>query len=201
MATTAAQSSPAAQVEHALDYVLSRLATHYAQKAGQIARFIEWGLRAEGWFAMEAFHNLATSTAGREVQVEAVRGRSQGEAEFNPDLQLRIGSQSHQIAIKSLPIRGERNIPHYFSTELPSLFQWVTALKERAALVTIAYPCSLTDEAWTEAVSRAEADHQMKAVEHKEFVVPRPPLPQVKACLSLWRHSSMVPTSEDGDAA
>jgi len=189
---TTTRESQAAQVERALEYVLSRIATYYAQKPELLAKFIERGLRAEGWFAIEALHSLTNRTAAQVVQVEGVRGRSQGEAEFNPDLQLRIGNQSHQLAIKSMPLKGELDLTHYFSRELPSLFQWINNLKERAALVTIAYPCSMTDEAWTQAVSGAEAAHQVKATDHKEFIVPRPPLPQVKACISLWRHASMV---------
>ena len=128
----------------------------YGQKAGHIAKFIARGLRAEGWFAMEALHYLTNSTASHVLRVEEVRGRSQGEGGFDPDLQVRIGDQSHQLAIKSMPIAGEMDHSHYFAAELPSLFRWMNDLKERAALVTIAYPCSTGDEAWSRAVSGAE---------------------------------------------
>jgi hypothetical protein len=179
-------------VDQALDYVLSRLATSYGQKADQIAKFIARGLRAEGWFAMEALHYLTSSTAVHTLWVEEVRGRSQGESGFNPDLQLRIGAQSHQLSIKSMPIAGELDHSHYFAAELPPLFRWMNDLKERAALVTIAYPCSTGDEPWSQAVSEAEEEHGVALVGQTDFVVPRPPLPMAKACIALWRHASVV---------
>ena len=191
-----APDSPAAQVERAFEYILSRLATSYGQKADQIAEFIARGLRAEGWFAMEALHYLTNTTAAKVIQVEQVRGRSQGESEFNPDLQIRIGAQSHQLAIKSMPLLGELDIPHYFATELPPLFKWMDDLKDRAALLTIAYPCSMGDDGWRESVSTAESAHRVSVVGETDFVVPRPPLPMAKACIALWRHSSVV--SRDG---
>ena len=187
-----AHDSQAARVEAAFDYILSRLATSYGQKADQIGKFIARGLRAEGWFAMEALHYLTNSTAAHALQVEEVRGRSQGESGFNPDLQIRIEDQSHQLAIKSMPISGELFYPHYFANELPPVFQWMNDLKERAALVTIAYPCSMQDEAWSEGVSGAEQVHGVALVGQTDFVVPRPPLPMAKACIALWRHSSVV---------
>ena len=85
-----APEPPAAQVERAFEYILARLATSYGQKADHIAQFIARGLRAEGWFAIEALHYLSGDAAGHMVQVEEVRGAAQGEAQFNPDLQLRI---------------------------------------------------------------------------------------------------------------
>lgn len=179
-------------VAHALDYVLSRLTTYYGQKADYLAGFIGLGLRAEGWFAMEALQTLSTSSAAHVVRVEEVRGRSQGEAEFSPDLQLGIGSQSHQLAIKSLPLKGELDIAHYFSHELPPLFRWLDRLKERAALVTIAYPCSTKDERWASSVSAAEEANAVKVAGQREFIVPRPPLPLATVCISLWRHASVV---------
>ena len=183
------------RVRQALDYVLSRLATFYGQKTDQVAMFVGKGLRAEGWFAIEAVTNLSSPTASHMVSVEEVRGRSQGDAEFNPDIQIKIGTESHQLAIKSMPLSGNLDIPHYFSDELPGLFQWLDNLKERAVLFTIAYPCSATDEAWTNAVSKAESALPVKVVGQKEFVVPRPPLPQVKACITMWRHASAVTES------
>ena len=187
-----ADGSQAPRVDQALDYVLSRLATSYGQKADQIAKFIARGLRAEGWFAMEALHYLTNSTAVHTLRVEEVRGRSQGESGFNPDLQLRIGAQSHQLSIKSMPIVGELDYSRYFTNELPPLFQWMNDLKERAALVTIAYPCSMRDEPWCQGVSAAEEAYGVTVVGQTDFVVPRPPLPMARACVALWRHASVV---------
>ena len=187
-----ADGSPGPLVDEAFDYILSRLATSYGQKATHIAKFIARGLRAEGWFAMEALHYLTNSTASHVLRVEEVRGRSQGEGGFNPDMQVRIGAQSHQLSIKSMPIAGELDHSHYFAAELPSLFQWMNDLKERAALVTIAYPCSMGDETWSQAVSGAEEQYGVALVGQTDFVVPRPPLPMAKACIALWRHGSMV---------
>ncbi len=187
-----AHDSQAAGVEAAFDYILSRLVSSYGQKADQIAKFIARGLRAEGWFAMEALHYLTNSTAGHTVQVEEVRGRSQGESGFNPDLQIRIGDQSHQLAIKSMPISGGLDYAHFFATELPPLFQWMNDLKERAALLTIAYPCSMQEAAWSEGVSGAEQGHGVTVVGQTDFVVPRPPLLMAKACIALWRHASVA---------
>ena len=175
--------------------MLSRLATFYGQKSDHVAKFVEKGLRAEGWFAIEAVMTLTSPTASRMVWVEEVRGRSQGDVGFNPDIQLRIGTESHQLAIKSMPLLGGLDIPHYFSDELPALFQWLDNLKERAVLLTIAYPCSPTDEAWREAVSKAESALPVKVAGQTEFVVPRPPLPQVNACITMWRHASVVQAS------
>ena len=187
-----ASGSPALLAEEAFDYILSRLATSYGQKAGHIAKFIARGLRAEGWFAMEAMHYLTNSTASHVLWVEEVRGRSQGEGGFDSDLQLLIGAQSHQLSIKSMPIAGELDHSHYFAAELPPLFRWMNDLKERAALVTIAYPCSTGDEPWSQAVSEAEEEHGVALVGQTDFVVPRPPLPMEKACIALWRHASVV---------
>ena len=180
------------QVAHALEYVLSRLTTYYGQKADYLAGFIGRGLRAEGWFAMEALQTLSASSAAHTVQVEEVRGRSQGAAEFSPDLQIGIAGQSHQLAIKSLPLKGELDIDHYFSRELPPLFRWLDRLKERAALVTIVYPCSAKDERWVASVSAAEEASAVKVAGQREFIVPRPPLPLATVCVSLWRHASVV---------
>ena len=189
---TSATGAQAPDLDQAFDYVLSRLATCYGQKADQVAKLIARGLRAEGWFAVEALHYLTNSTASHVLRVEEVRGRARGEGGFDPDLQLGIGSQSHQLSIKSMPITGEMDPSRYCADELPPIFRWMNDLKERAALVTIAYPCSMGDEAWIEGVSKAEETYGVTVVGQTDFVVPRPPLPMAKACVALWRHGSAV---------
>jgi hypothetical protein len=194
------ENSEAAGVQTTMDYVLARLATCFGQKADNFADFIAMGLRAEGWYATEAVRHLSGPAAGDLVKVEQVRGPAQGDAGFNPDLQLNIGGQSYQLAIKPMLLQAEADIPHYFSQELPDLFRWLGSLGDRAALLTIAFPCSTADKAWTDAVGEAEASYGVKVTGQTEFVVPRPPLPMVKACVALWRHSSAVPAAE-GDAS
>ena len=187
------------QVDSALEYVLSRLATCYAQKGEYITRFIERGLSADGWFAIEALHNLPAGTASGVLRVEVVRGQSRAERDFNPDLQLGIDAQSHQLAIKSLVIVGGLDIPHYFAQEMPPLFRWLNDLPQRAALITISYPCAMASEVWTEAVKSAHDEHAVSVAAQMEFVVPRPPLPQVRATVALWRHASVVPGPETAE--
>ena len=193
-------TSEAAGVQMTMDYVLARLATCFGQKADNFADFIAMGLRAEGWFATEAVRYLAGPAAGNLVKVEQVRGPAQGDAGFNPDLQLNIGGQSYQLAIKPILVEGEAGISHYFSQELPGLFRWLDNLRDRAALLTIAFPCSTGDKEWTDAVGEAESACGVKVTGQTEFVVPRPPLPMVKACVALWRHGSSVPATEDSAA-
>ena len=194
---TNANPSQAVQIQQAMDYILARLATSFGQKADNFADFISGDLRAEGWFSTEALHYLSGTAASNVVKVEQIRGPAQGDVGFNPDLQLGIAGQSHQLAIKSMPVSGGMNISHYFSEELHDTFHWLGDLKDRAALVTIAYPCSTTDQAWTDAVAAAEQDHGVKLTKQTEFVVPRPPLPMVKVCIGLWRHASVVPDPEE----
>ena len=186
-----------AGVQMTMDYVLARLATCFGQKADNFADFIAMGLRAEGWYATEAVRYLAGPAAGNLVKVEQVRGPAQGDSGFNPDLQLNIGGQSYQLAIKPMLLKGEEGIAHYFSQELPDLFRWLDNLRDRAALLTIAFPCSTADKEWTDAAGEAESAYGVQITGQTEFVVPRPPLPMVKASVALWRHSSAVPAEED----
>lgn len=191
------ETSETAGVQMTMDYVLARLATCFGQKADNFADFIAMGLRAEGWYATEAVRYLAGPAAGNLVKVEQVRGPAQGDSGFNPDLQLNIGGQSYQLAIKPMLLKGEEGIAHYFSQELPDLFRWLDNLRDRAALLTIAFPCSKADKEWTDAAGEAESAYGVQITGQTEFVVPRPPLPMVKASVALWRHSSAVPAEED----
>lgn len=194
---TSPDTSHAVQVQHAMDYILARLATAFGQKADNFADFMSMNLRADGWFTSEALHYLSGSAARNLVKVEQVRGPAQGDSGFNPDLQLSIAGQSYQVAIKSMPVYGENDLPYYFSQELHDTFQWLGDLSDRAVLVTLAFPCSTSDPSWTDAVVAAESAHGVKLTGQTEFVVPRPPLPMVKACIGLWRHSSVVPAPEE----
>jgi hypothetical protein len=186
--------APAAQAEvkRAYEYILGRLTTAYSSRADHFRRFIERGLRAEGWFPMEALVALTGQLASSVLQVENVRGKAAGDTDFNPDLEIKIGTQSHQIAIKSLPLTPERDAAYYFSKELPCLFQWVNSLKERFALVTVAYPCSIETPQWKEQVEKAEEAHQVKVIGQSEFYVPMPPRPLQKAVITIWRHQSVA---------
>jgi len=194
---TSTNPSQAVKVQHAMDYILARLATSFGQKADNFADFISADLRAEGWSSTEALHYLSGAAASHLIKVEQIRGPAQGDVGFNPDLQLGIAGQSHQLAIKSMPVSGGMDILHYFAEDLHDPFHWLGDLKDRAALVTIAYPCSTADQSWIDAVAAAESGHGVKLTGQTEFVVPRPPLPMVKVCIGLWRHASVVPDPEE----
>ena len=196
---TSLDTSQEAKVQHVMDYILARLATSFGQKADNFVDFIAMGLRAEGWFATEALHYLSGAAAKHMVKVEQVRGPAQGDGGFNPDLQLNILGESHQLAIKSMPISGGMDIAHYFSNELPDTFRWLADLRDRAALFTVAYPCSTTEQGWVDAARAAEDSFGVKLTGQTEFVIPRPPLPMVKACVALWRHASVMPETEENN--
>ena len=91
MTTKAPAADPAFQVA---EYVLYRLTSYLGNRPEYFSAFIDGNVHAEGWLPAEAFYALSTPVASKTAKVTMVRGKVQGTAKFEPDLELDIDRKS-----------------------------------------------------------------------------------------------------------
>ena len=122
-----------------------------------------------------------------------VRGPAQGEAKFNPDLEIGISGEAHQLAIVPVLTSADEPLAHQIEKELPEIFLWLDKMKERSIIYLLAFPGGLSDEGWKAGLAKAEELYRAKPVGQMQFVIPRPPRQMVWASAAVLIHASRMP--------
>ena len=178
--TTEASPDPVLQT---CDYILSRLTTYFGSRPDHFSTFIDGKVKAHGWFPAEAYVALASPVSRKSVKIAAVRGPAQGEAKFNPDLEIGINGEAHQLAVVPVLTSADEPLAYQIEKELTETFQWLGKMKARSIIYLLAFPGGLNDEGLYEA----------KSVGQMQFVIPRPPRQMLWASAALLLHASRVP--------
>ena len=191
MATNTPFTDPALQTA---DYILSRLTTWFGSKAEHFDSFIDGNVRAEGWFPAKAFFALSTPVARQTVTVSAVRGKAQGSAGFDPDMEIDINQEAHQLAVVPVLTSADQPLADQIDKGLAETFEWLGKLKARSMVYLVAFPNSIEDEEWKVGLDRAAEKYQAKPVGQMEFLLPRPPLTMTRVVVAAaFLHESRVP--------
>ena len=175
------------------DYILSRLTSYLGNRPDYFAAFIDGNVRGEGWLPAEAFFALSTPVARTTTKVSAVRGKSQGSAKFDPDLEIDINHEYHQLAVIPALTTADRPLSAQLDNELAEAFQWVTKLKGRSMLYLVAFPSGLADDDWKAALDKAAKQYHVKPFGQMEFMIPRAPKTLIRAAVALFMEESRVP--------
>ena len=193
MATQAPAADPTLRTA---EYVLARLTSYFGNKPDYFSAFIDGDVRAEGWLPAEAYFALSTPIARKSASVTLVRGKAQGSAKFDPDLELDINHEANQLAVVPALTSADEPLSDQLDKGLAETFQWLGALKARSMIYLLAFPAALQDEEWTAALAKAEEKYQAKAVGQMQFVIPRPPRIMVRGSAAVFLHASRVPQEE-----
>ena len=191
---TTQTSDPALQTA---DYVLSRLTSWFGNRPDHFNAFIDGNVKAEGWLPAEAYFALTGPVSKTSVTVAQVRGKSQGSSKFDPDLELDIDRESHQLAVVPALTSADEPLSKQVESNLSETFEWLNGpLSPRAMVYLLAFPGSTNDDDWKAAVAKIEEKYNAKPVGEMEFVIPRPPRTMVRAAAAVFLPASRVPASE-----
>lgn len=182
------------------DYVLSRLTSWFGSKPDHFSSFIDGNVKAEGWLPSEAYHALNLPVSRGTIKVSMVRGKAQGNSKFDPDLELDINKEAHQLSV--VPVLTSADVPlaKQIENNLSEVFEWLQKLKTRAMIYMLAFPNSISDEDWREGILKASEKYQAKSIGEMQFVIPRPPRSMVRGSATVFLHESRVP-SEPSDSS
>lgn len=175
------------------DYILSRLTSYFGNRPDYFAAFVDGNVRGEWWLPAEAFFALTTPVARKTTTVSAVRGRSQGSVKFEPDLEIDIDHEYHQLAVIPVLTTADRPLSAQLDAELAEAFQWVPKQKARSMLYLVAFPNSVEDDDWKAALDKAAQQYHVKPFGQMEFMIPRAPKQMIKAAVALFVEESRVP--------
>ena len=188
--TTEAPPNPLLQTS---DYILSRLTMHLGSRPDHFNAFIAGGVRAQGWLPAEAYVALTNSVARKRIKVTLIRGPAQGVARFDPDLEIDIEGEFHQLAVVPALTTPDKPLARLVETDLAEAFKWLSDLKARSMIYLLAFPGGLEDEGWKAGLARAEELYEAKALGQMQFVIPRPPQQMLRASAAILLHASKVP--------
>ncbi|MBI4339747.1 MAG: hypothetical protein HY680_07320 [Chloroflexi bacterium] len=176
------------------DYVLSRLTSYFGNRPEQFRIFMDGNVKAEGWLPAEAYAALSGPVSRSTVKVNLVRGKAQGSDKFDPDLELDINKEFHQLAVVPVLTSADEPMSVQVEKRLASYFQWLTGpLAPRAMLYVLAWPASTDDADWKAAIAKAQSSYNAKPFGQMQFVIPRPPRPMVRAAAAMFLPASRVP--------
>ena len=131
--------------------------------------------------------------ASKSAKVSAVRGKVQGSAKFDPDLEIDINHEYHQLAVIPALASADRPLSAQLDRELAPAFEWVAKLKARSMLYLVAFPSGLEDKEWKAAVAKAAEKYHVKPFGQMEFMIPQAPKAMIKAATVLFMEESCVP--------
>ncbi|MCZ6615551.1 MAG: hypothetical protein O6920_07220 [Chloroflexi bacterium] len=188
-----ATEAPPSLLLQTCDYILSRLTTYFGSRPDSFSAFIDGNVKAHGWLPAEAYVALTTPVTRERIKVTAVRGKVQGEAKFNPDLEININEEYHQLAVIPVLTTADEPLADQMEKGLAEAFQWLSNMKARSIIYLLAFPGGLQDEEWQAGLAKAEEVYQAKAVGQMQFVLPRPPKPMLHASAAVLLHTSKVP--------
>ena len=176
------------------DYILSRLTSYFGNKPDYFNAFIDGKLPGQGWLPSEAFFALTSPVARRTTKVTMVRGKAQGSSKFDPDLEIDINREFHQLAVVPVFVSADNPLTDQVGNGLRETFEWLSgAMKARAMVYLLAFPSSLDDDGWKTALTNAEEQYHAKIVGQMEFVIPRPPRQMARAAAAVFMHASRIP--------
>lgn len=187
------KETPASTIIQASNYILSRLTTYFGSRPDHFGSFIKGNFKAHGWLPAEAYVALTSSVAQKVVKVTQVRGASQGESKFNPDLEIEVEGEFHQLAILPALTTPDRPLTLLAEQDLSETFLWLNKLKTRALVFLLAFPGGLEDEGWKAGLERLKELYEASAVGQFQFVIPRPPQQMIRASTALFLHTSQIP--------
>ncbi|MBI4201319.1 MAG: hypothetical protein HY531_03395 [Chloroflexi bacterium] len=185
--------APADRALQTADYILSRLTSYFGNRSNHFSAFIDGNVHADGWLPAEAYFALSTPQARKSTKVTFVRGKAQGSTRFDPDLELEINHEVHQLAVVPVLATADNPLADQMDKGLAEVFQWLGRLKARSMLYMVAFPAGIEDADWKAALAKAEQKYQTRALGQLQFVIPRPPRPMVRAAAALFLHASRVP--------
>lgn len=179
------------------DYILSRLTSWFGNRPDYFSAFIDGNIRAEGWLPAEAYYALSGPVSRQSAKVAMVRGKAQGSSKFDPDLELDINRESHQLAVVPVLTSPDEPLVQQIENNLSEVFEWLTgSLSSRTMLYLLAFPSGTQSEEWSNAVAKAEEKYNAKPVGQMQFVIPRPPREMVRAAAGVFVEASRVPQPE-----
>ena len=187
------KEAPASTIIQASNYILSRLTTYFGSRPDHFGSFIKGNFKAHGWLPAEAYVALTSSVAQKVVKVTQVRGASQGESKFNPDLEIEVEGEFHQLAILPVLTTPDRPLTLLAEQDLSETFLWLNKLKTRALVFLLAFPGGLEDEGWKAGLERLKELYEASALGQFQFVIPRPPQQMIRASTALFLHTSQIP--------
>ena len=192
--TTETAADPALQTAN---YVLSRLTTWFGNRTDHFSGFIDGNVRAEGWLPAEAYFALTGPVSRAAINITMVRGKAQGGDKFDPDLEIDIDHEFHQLAVVPALTTADEPLSTQIEGRLAETFEWLNGpLKPRAMIYLLAFPSGLEDADWTAAMAKAEERYEAKTIGQMEFVIPRPPRAMIRGAAALFLHASRVPAAE-----
>ena len=173
-------------------YILSRLTSWFGSKPDHFSSFIDGKVKAEGWLPSEAYHALTLPVSRGIVKVSMVRGKSQGDSKFDPDLELDINKEAHQLSVIPVLTSADAPLAKQIENNLSEVFEWLQKLKTRAMIYMLAFPNSIYDEDWKAGIIAASEKYQAKPREEMQFVIPRPPRSMVRGSATVFLHESRI---------
>ena len=189
----ATEAPPTDAALETADYLLSRLTSWFGNRPDHFSAFIDGNVRAEGWLPAEAYHALTLPVSRGTVKVSMVRGKSQGSAKFDPDLEIDINREAHQLAVVPVLTSAEAPLADQIDDGLAETFEWLGKLKARSIVYLLAFPNSINDDDWKAGVAKAAEKYQAKPLGEMEFVIPRPPRSMARGAAAIFLHESRIP--------
>lgn len=179
------------------DYALSRLTSWFGNRTDHFSGFIDGNVRAEGWLPAEGYFALSGPVSRQAINVTMVRGKAQGSDKFDPDMEIDIDHEAHQLAVVPVLTIADEPLAAQIEGRLAQTFEWLNSpSKPKAMIYLLIFPNGLADEEWKAGLAKAEEKHEAKSIGEMEFVIPRPPRIMLRGATILLLHASRVPAAE-----
>lgn len=192
--TTESKVAPALQTA---EYILSRLTSWFGNRTDHFSGFMDGNVRADGWLPAEAYFALSGPVSRKAINVTMVRGKAQGGDKFDPDIEIDIDHEFHQLAVVPVLTTADEPLSAQIEGRLAETFEWLNGpLKPRAMIYLLAFPNGLEDDEWKAGLAKAEEKYEAKTIGQMEFVIPRPPRVMLRGAAALFLHASRVPAAE-----
>lgn len=192
--TTETTADPALQTAN---YVLSRLTSWFGNRTDHFSGFIDGNVRADGWLPAEGYFALSGPVSRKALNVTTVRGKAQGGDKFDPDLEIDIDHEAHQLAVVPVLTTANEPLAAQIEGRLAETFEWLKGpSKPKAMIYLLAFPNGLEDDEWKAGMAKAEEKYEAKTIGQMEFVIPRPPRIMLRGAAAVFMHASRVPAAE-----
>ena len=192
--TTETNADPALQTAN---YVLSRLTSWFGNRTDHFSGFIDGNVRAEGWLPAEGYFALSGPVSRQAINATTVRGKAQGSDKFDPDIEINVGNEAHQLAVVPALTTADEPLAALVEGRLAETFEWLNGpSKSKAMIYLLAFPAGLESDEWTAGLAKAEEKYEAKPIGQLEFVIPRPPRLMVRGAAAVFLHASRVPAAE-----
>lgn len=181
-------------VLRAADYVLSRLTSYFGNRPDHFRAFMDGNVKAEGWLPAEAYIALTGPVSRSSIKISMVRGKAQGSSKFDPDLEIDINREFHQLCVVPVLTSADEPFAAQVDKNLEPYFKWLTGpLAPRAMLYLMVWPASIEEADWKAAVTKIEQKYNAKPFGEMQFVIPRPPRQMIRGSAGLFLPAARVP--------